>query len=987
MTMHKFFRNLIISVVALVCWIAFYYVKHNVYASSCADATLWWQAVCESVWGGGICMWTGGVCTEIGWWGGGFPWWDVIYGQIGTMLSSQWIMNNFNLVTNSNVSNFTGLYFAKMSGSDELGRIIFYTGLDLTDTGTQNFLSGELPNSIGMEQWEIWFNPGSGFEGKNATLIMHVPDFRAPYLDDMDANDFYVREGSGGAFTGNGMITNVTSWWVCTAWLFGCSVLLDVGHFTMFGIKPILTQVHIQSNAGTGVRSWNIIYLSFTGSEALTGVTVTIAGNIANLQWWGTTRYASWILTTGGVIGSRVPFTINFSDYYNNSGNIVTWTTDSSYVNYRLASTDATLSALSISTGTLSPTFSSGTTSYTVTYPYSFTGTVTITGTKNHAYASISSGSYSLSLPTAGSTGSMFITVQSQSGNTSTYTVNIVRAAASTDANLSNLTISTGTLSPTFSSGTTSYTVTYPYSFTGTVTITGTKNHAYASISSGSYSLALSTKWSTGTMFITVTAENNSTKTYTVTIIRMPASTDANLSSLTLSTGTLSPTFASGTTSYTVQMLYSYIGTITSTPLASNAYATLSGTTSLSLSSAGSTGSLSILVIAEDGTTTKTYTIGFTRSTPPAVATTSINGTVNVTWWSAYLSGATSTWATFTSTGTLHIIWDTTNDYIELSVSGVIITAAWGTRDWVLLAPNDLISGDNNNATTTELWLNSSTNTVLLTVQAWSNTDSLIVTGGYFNLSFVVPGWTAGNVLKLYRSENGSTWTANTPDATCTLTTNLVCGFRTDHLSYFTTVKETTSSGWSWGGGSSSTTYNTGDTTTWTISRWSGNIVWSPYPDEWNFAYLYAYDLWITTMKTIQQANMEGNLIRMHMAKMMVNYAIKVLGKYPDTSLSCEFDDIANETTEMKNYIKRACQLGLMGQGITHFDPRWEVTRAQFGTVLSRAMYNNQYEWWTPYYLNHLNGLQSKGIITNIDPNLKEIRAYVMLMMMRAAKK
>lgn len=75
-------------------------------------------------------------------------------------------------------------------------------------------------------------------------------------------------------------------------------------------------------------------------------------------------------------------------------------------------------------------------------------------------------------------------------------------------------------------------------------------------------------------------------------------------------------------------------------------------------------------------------------------------------------------------------------------------------------------------------------------------------------------------------------------------------------------------------------------------------------------------------MKTIQQANMEGNLIRMHMAKMMVNYAIKVLGKYPDTSLSCEFDDIANETTEMKNYIKRACQLGLMGQGITHFDPR-----------------------------------------------------------------
>ena len=97
-------------------------------------------------------------------------------------------------------------------------------------------------------------------------------------------------------------------------------------------------------------------------------------------------------------------------------------------------------------------------------------------------------------------------------------------------------------------------------------------------------------------------------------------------------------------------------------------------------------------------------------------------------------------------------------------------------------------------------------------------------------------------------------------------------------------------------------------------------------------------------MKTVQQANMEGNLIRSHMAKMMVNYAIKVLNKYPDTSLTCAFDDIDTQTTELKNYIKRACQLGLMGQGITHFDPNGEVTRAQFGTVLSRTLYNNQYD-------------------------------------------
>ena len=97
-------------------------------------------------------------------------------------------------------------------------------------------------------------------------------------------------------------------------------------------------------------------------------------------------------------------------------------------------------------------------------------------------------------------------------------------------------------------------------------------------------------------------------------------------------------------------------------------------------------------------------------------------------------------------------------------------------------------------------------------------------------------------------------------------------------------------------------------------------------------------------MKTIQQANMTGNLIRAHMAKMMVNYAIKVLGIYIDTSLPCTFNDLGSQTTEMKNYAKRACQLGLMGQGITNFDPNGEVTRAQFGTVLSRALYGTGYD-------------------------------------------
>jgi hypothetical protein len=60
---------------------------------------------------------------------------------------------------------------------------------------------------------------------------------------------------------------------------------------------------------------------------------------------------------------------------------------------------------------------------------------------------------------------------------------------------------------------------------------------------------------------------------------------------------------------------------------------------------------------------------------------------------------------------------------------------------------------------------------------------------------------------------------------------------------------------------------------------------------------------------------------------------------------------------------------------MTQFDPNATVTRAQFGTVLSRVLYGDQYN--TPgnlYYTNHLTALQLNGIITNTNPTLQELR-------------
>lgn len=156
------------------------------------------------------------------------------------------------------------------------------------------------------------------------------------------------------------------------------------------------------------------------------------------------------------------------------------------------------------------------------------------------------------------------------------------------------------------------------------------------------------------------------------------------------------------------------------------------------------------------------------------------------------------------------------------------------------------------------------------------------------------------------------------------------------------------------------------------------------YSSELQGAYEYAYSVGITTMPNIDQANMHGNLIRSHMAKMMVNYAINILGKTPDTSIPCNFADIANESEDMQIYIRQSCQLGLMGIGITKFDPSGKVTRAQFGTVLSRALRWNINDGGNPYYLYHFQTLKEAGIMNNLDPNMVEVRGYVMLMMMRA---
>jgi len=305
----------------------------------------------------------------------------------------------------------------------------------------------------------------------------------------------------------------------------------------------------------------------------------------------------------------------------------------------RAPSAVATLSGLSLSSGSLSPTFAVATTNYTASVPNAITS-LTVTPTVTDATATIqvnavaaTSGSASAPIPLLAGPNTITVLVTAQDGSTTkTYTVTVTRAPSAI-ATLSGLTLGTGTLSPTFAVATTSYTASVPNAITS-LTVTPTVTDTTATIkvngvaaTSGSASASIPLLYGPNTIIVLVTAQDGSTaKTYTVTVTRA-ASTIATLSGLTLGTGTLSPTFAAATTSYTASVPNATTS-VTVAPTVTDATATIkvngtpvaSGTASGSIALAVGTNAISTIVTAQDGSTTKTYTVTVTRA-PSAIAT------------------------------------------------------------------------------------------------------------------------------------------------------------------------------------------------------------------------------------------------------------------------------------------------------------------------------------------------------------------------------
>ena len=272
----------------------------------------------------------------------------------------------------------------------------------------------------------------------------------------------------------------------------------------------------------------------------------------------------------------------------------------------RLPSSNANLSALALSNGMLSPAFSSSVTSYTAAVPY-YISWLAVTPTRYDGTAAVQvSGGSNLAV----GANTVTVTVTAQDGvTTKVYTVIVTRAAPSTNANLSDLALSSGTLSPAFSSSGTSYTATVPNSVASVGVIPVLSDTTAFALVGGGSDLAVGEN----TVTVTVIAQDNVTiKVYTVVVTRAPSS-NANLSDLALSTGTLSPAFSPGCTSYSTAVPNS-VTSITVTPALSDITATaqVSGGSHLTVG----TNPVTVTVTAQDGVTTKVYTVMVTR--PPS---------------------------------------------------------------------------------------------------------------------------------------------------------------------------------------------------------------------------------------------------------------------------------------------------------------------------------------------------------------------------------
>ncbi|MDW6025068.1 cadherin-like beta sandwich domain-containing protein [Mesorhizobium sp. BAC0120] len=373
-------------------------------------------------------------------------------------------------------------------------------------------------------------------------------------------------------------------------------------------------------------------------SEPVTGLTLTdlilsaagtVKGTLSSLQTADNITYTVLASNISGTGTLRLDVPANSAQNSGGNGNLASsgtaWTAG--------PSSNADLSQLQPGAGTLSPAFASNVLSYSISVANSvadiaFTPTASEPNARiavNGSPVASGTASSAIALPVGTTTIRVVVTAQ-DGATTRTYEVTVTRAASAV-AELSSLVPSEGTLDPAFSPARFAYDVVVGnqvdrITFTPTASVATARIAVNgAAVSSGAASAPIALSVGANQISIVVTAQDGTTtQTYEVTVTR-GASAIAELASLVPSSGRLEPAFTPARFAYDISV-GNQVDSITFTPtvsvatarIAVNGAAVSSGAASAPIALSVGANQVSIVVTAQDGTTTQTYEVTVTRA-------------------------------------------------------------------------------------------------------------------------------------------------------------------------------------------------------------------------------------------------------------------------------------------------------------------------------------------------------------------------------------
>lgn len=279
----------------------------------------------------------------------------------------------------------------------------------------------------------------------------------------------------------------------------------------------------------TAVLHYDSSTLTLTGTRQLIGDTWSVDMSGGNLLAYdqslnnpisgsSAVLAVTFRVKSGVAAGTKVSATI--TDIVTSDGNSDQNLNDASW-SASVASPpsgNANLSGLSCGSYALSPSFSAGTTEYSVTVPYDVSRLpLDYSAADGGANVSVSGNQLSVGVNT------MVLTVTAANGATRRYTISVTRqpdptATLSSDADLADLTPSEGKLTPAFAPNITEYAVYVPYETTKLSLSATAKDSKALGVTQPDAAL----KQGDNVLTVTCTAEDGTTRDYTVHVVRMP---------------------------------------------------------------------------------------------------------------------------------------------------------------------------------------------------------------------------------------------------------------------------------------------------------------------------------------------------------------------------------------------------------------------------------------------------------------------------------